>query len=48
MITASLCSISVYLLTPLSTLVTALCVFVLFSITFIAPMLLVWAQQYKK
>lgn len=48
LITASLCSVCVYLLTPLSTTVTALCAFVLFSITFVAPILLVWAQQYKK
>lgn len=46
-ITLSLCTLSIYLLASLSTTVTALCAFVLFSITFVAPMLLVWAQKYK-
>lgn len=46
-ITAALCGFAVYLLAPLSTTVTAICAVVLFSITFVAPMLLVWAQKYK-
>lgn len=46
-ITVCLCALPIYLLAPLSTTVTAICALVLFSITFVAPMLLVWAQKYK-